>query len=218
MGFIKKKFRSIKKLPDCFFVPIVLLVKMAKLLMRTEFVDPLKHIEISMFPYISVTWHNRLLFFPVMFPRKIRERTAAIISPSRDGQYVTDLVRLFGVTPIRGSTSKRGAMALNESIEWLSKGYNVSITPDGPRGPRYCMSKGPVILASKTGFPVLPISVNYTSYWQTKSWDGFRIPKPWSKVSLVIGEPTNIPPDLDEEQIEYWRKMIEKKLMELSID
>ena len=218
LDLLKKRFRKIKKLPDFLFLPIVCIVKLMKLFMRSETLDPFNCLDNSKFPFITVTWHNRLLFFPVMFPREIRRRTSAIISASRDGQYVADLVRMFGVEVIRGSSSKRGAAALAESIRYLGRGYNVSITPDGPRGPRYTMSNGPVILASKTGFPVLPIAVNSTSYWEFRSWDRFRIPKPWAKLSLLVGEPIKIPPDLSENEIEEWRTLLENKLKELSRD
>lgn len=180
--------------------------------------DKYKTIDPEKFPFITITWHNRLLFFPAVFPEEIRKRTAAIISASRDGQYLADIVSLFGVTPVRGSSRKKGFAALSEAFEMLSKGYNVSITPDGPRGPKYVMSKGPVILASKTGRPVLPIAVNSSKYWELKSWDAFRIPKPFSKLELLMGEPIYIPPNLSEEEIESWRLILENKLKELSGD
>lgn len=186
--------------------------------MRFELSDPHSTIDVAKFPFITVTWHNRLLFFPVVFPRKVRKRTMAVISASRDGQYLADIVGLFGISTIRGSSSKKGFSALSEALQYLGKGYNVSITPDGPRGPKYRMSNGPVILASRTGYPVLPIAVNSSSYWELRSWDRFRIPKPWAKLSLLMGEPLKIPSNLSEEQIEEWRLIIETKLNELSKD
>ncbi len=218
MAWFKKRFRQIKKLPDWVFMPLVLLVKIMKSCMRTEVRDPFNAADPAKFPYVTVTWHNRLLFFPAMFPYEIRRRTSAVISASRDGQYVADVARLFGLEVIRGSSYRRGAGALSEAFDYLARGYNVSITPDGPRGPKYTMSNGPVILASKTGFPVLPIAVNSSSYWEIKSWDRFRIPKPWAKVTLVLGEPIKVPPNLSDEDMEKWRKILEDKLKEVSMD
>jgi lysophospholipid acyltransferase (LPLAT)-like uncharacterized protein len=213
---LKKKFRKIKKLPSWLFIPLVFFIRFMKFCMRIEIQDPNGCMDTDTYPYITVTWHNRLLFFPAMFPKYARKKTAALISASRDGQYVADVVRLFGIRSIRGSSSRRGGVALHESLKCLNDKCNLSITPDGPRGPRYQMSRGPVIMASKTGFPVLPISVNYSSYWEAKSWDKFQVPKPWAKVTLVMGDPINIPPDLSNEEVEEWRRLLEQKLNAIS--
>ena len=218
MASLKKKFRSIKKLPAWVFVPLVLLLKVWKVCMRGELLDPHEAIRLEKFPIITVTWHNRLMFFPAVFTRAIRRRTSAIISASRDGQYVSDIVGLFGITAVRGSSSKRGHRALVEAIRMLRNGYTVSITPDGPRGPKYRMSQGPIILASKTGLPIVPITVVASSYWELPSWDRFQIPKPWGKLTGIVGEPQPIPPDLDEAGIEHWRQVIETQLLELGGD
>lgn len=187
------------------------------LFLRCRVIDFHDCINIDKLPYITVTWHNRLLFYPLMFKKIFRLRTYAMISPSRDGQYITDLAKQFGVLSIRGSSRKRSAGVLNEAVAILNRFYNVSMTPDGPRGPKYKMSQGPVILASKTGYPILPISVNSSRYWQLRSWDNFQIPKPFCKLQLVAGESINIPRNLTETEIERWREYVEVKLNEISI-
>jgi lysophospholipid acyltransferase (LPLAT)-like uncharacterized protein len=216
LKYLKKKFRNIKKLPNFLFIIPVSAVKLSKLCMRTELVDPFKCIDPDKFPFITVTWHNRLLFFPVMFTRPIREKTVAMVSASRDGQYVTDICRLFGIKSVRGSSSKKGFIAFNDALKFLKDRCNISITPDGPRGPRYKMSRGPIVLASKTGYPVLPVSINYSAYWEIRSWDRFQIPKPWAKVSLVLGEPIKIPDNISDADIEKWRKTAEDALNAIS--
>lgn len=217
MKKILKSYRKIKKLPTWLFFPIALFIKILKtFFMRSRIVDPHHCIDINKLPYITVTWHNRLLFFPAMFAKKFRVRTYALISPSRDGQYVVDLISHFGVRSIRGSSFKRGALALKEGEGILNKGYVLSITPDGPRGPKYQMSIGPILLASKTGYPILPLSINASKYWELKSWDNFQIPKPGAKIELVAGESIKIPPNLSGEEIEKWRFFVEKKLLEIS--
>ncbi len=218
MGFIKKQFRQIKKFPRWVFIPFYLLIKLLKFTMKSSMIDPFGMISHSAFPYVTITWHNRLLFFPAMFTKDVTARTAAMISPSRDGQYLSDIVSLFGVTPVRGSSSKKGVSAMLESVRFIEKGFNVSITPDGPRGPKYSMSAGPVVLASMTGRPIVPMTVNYSKYWALKSWDGFRIPKPFSEVKLIVGEPINIPQNLDDAEIEKWRVLLQDTLNKLSVD
>ena len=93
----------------------------------------------------------------------------------------------------------------------------VVLTPDGPRGPRYHMSKGPIHIASQLGIPVIALGINYSSYWSVKSWDGFRIPKPWSKLTLIIGRELNIPSEMTEEEFEHWRKEAEDELNRASL-
>ncbi|MCF7790428.1 MAG: lysophospholipid acyltransferase family protein [Victivallales bacterium] len=216
---IFEPFKKIKKLPSWIYFFAALILKFSKtFLIRTEIVDIDNAFEQNDRgkPFITVTWHNRLLYFPAMFPKKYRKRTYALISPSRDGQYVVDLISRFGVRSIRGSTFKRGASALKKCEEVLKKGAVLSITPDGPRGPKYKMSKGPVILASRTGVSILPVAINASKYWQTKTWDNFQIAKPGAKVKLVLGKPIEIPGDLTDEELKKWQKIVEDKLIDAS--
>jgi lysophospholipid acyltransferase (LPLAT)-like uncharacterized protein len=218
MKLFKKKFRSIKKLPDWLFLPPALLLKFLKTFcMRTTIEDPNNYTENAR-SAITVTWHNRLMYFPAMFPAVTRKRTKAVVSASRDGQYITDLVAHFGIGSLRGSSSRKGANAQRGAIKALEEGYHVSITPDGPRGPKYKMSRGPIHLASITGRPIIPVSINASSYWSIKSWDRFQIPKPFAKLTLILGDMIEIPPNLNEDELEKWRKIVEDKLMEITKD
>lgn len=214
---LKKKFRQIKKLPSWVYYPPALMVSAAKSFMRLKLVDPTGSMDMAKLPYITVTWHNRLLFFPTAFPKQYRLRTYALVSPSRDGQYVADFISRFGVRTVRGSTNKRAASALLEAIKVLGEGCNLSVTPDGPRGPRHKMSMGPIALSSLTGFPILPVSVNASSYWELPTWDGFQIPKPWARLELRIGAPIQVPKGQDDAALETWRQKAGKALMDISV-
>lgn len=214
---ILKSYRKVKKLPDFLFVILAWIMRIMKsCLMKSTMVDPYGCIAMDKLPYITVTWHNRLFFYPLMFEKKYRLRTYAMISTSRDGQYIADLAKQFGVMSVRGSSKKRAAGVLNEALSILKKGNNVSMTPDGPRGPKYKLSMGPIILSSLTGYPILPVSVNASRYWKLKSWDNFQIPKPFCKLELAIGESIKIPPKLSDEEMEKWRKIVEEKLNAVS--
>ena len=213
---LKKQVRKIKKPPVWIFAPLVLFIRFLKICMRTHLQDPNNCLDTATYPYIVITWHNRLLFFAAIMPGFARKRTAAMISRSRDGQYLSNIMKLFGVNTVRGSSSKRGAGALRESITHLKNGYNVAITPDGPRGPRYKLSCGPIILASKTGTPILPLTINSSSYWELKSWDKFQIPKPWARVNLIIGDPIYVPQDLSDEEMKEWQIKVETQLNKIS--
>ncbi len=216
MGYIKQKFRDTKKLPDWIFVILAGILRLLRrIFFRIEVIDPDDLIHKSR-QLVTVTWHNRLLYFPVIFPHEVRKRTVAVVSASRDGQYIADLIKCFGLRAARGSSSKAGMQAQLEAARALKEGNHVSFTPDGPRGPRYHMSKGPVHLASLHGTSVVPIAINASRYWECRSWDRFQIPKPFSKLTLVIGKPIPIPPDLTPEELEHYRKKAEDALNEIS--
>ncbi len=218
MSKLKKKFRQIQKLPGWLFIPPALLIKFLKaFIMRTKIIDPLNLIENAR-GHVTVTWHNRLMFFPAMFPKATRKRTVAVVSPSRDGQYIVDLISRFGLKSLRGSSNKKGAVVQREAIKAINDGFHVSFTPDGPRGPKYRMSRGPVHLASITGTPIIPISINASSYWEVKSWDNFQIPKPFARLTMILSEPIKIPANLTEDELEYWRVTVEAALMKITVD
>ena len=218
MGVLKKKFRSVKKLPDWIFILPALLMKLIfKCLFRFELIDKNGSVERAR-GYIGMAWHNRLLFFAPAFPRRIRKRSVAVVSASRDGQYVSDFIKCFGIGSLRGSSSKKGVNALLGAIHAIKEGKNVVFTPDGPRGPRYVLKPGPVMLASKTGAPVVPLAINASRYWSVKSWDGFQIPKPFAKLTMIIGDPIMVPADLDADGIEKWRKIIEESMNNINQD
>ncbi|MDB6146482.1 MAG: hypothetical protein JWO45_146, partial [Spartobacteria bacterium] len=131
--------------------------------------------------YIGSLWHNRLLILPFVLKRFVSNRRgAALISASRDGELLTDAIRRYGFQVVRGSSSKLGASALLQLSDVLTRGGDVVITPDGPRGPAYELGPGMVFLAQKTGAAVMPINMEYSSCWRFKSWDRFILPRPFS--------------------------------------
>ena len=216
MNVLKKKFRSIKKFPTwIYWLPARLMQLALHTLYRYEINDPENWAEKAQ-GIVGVCWHNRLFFFAAAFPAAVRKRTCAVVSASRDGQYIADLIKCFGLRSARGSSSKGGAQAQLEASRALKAGNHVSFTPDGPRGPRYHLSKGPIPLASLHQVPVVPVAVNASRYWECKSWDRFQIPKPFSTLTVMIGEPIPIPADLDAEGLEKYRKIVEAALNEVS--
>ncbi|MFA6716577.1 MAG: lysophospholipid acyltransferase family protein [Victivallaceae bacterium] len=219
MQSFKKKFRNIKKLPNwIFFILAVFLKCMARCLFRIKIEDPNNYIPADE-NFVVVIWHNRLLFMPAIFPKKARVRTKAVISASRDGQYIADIVHQFGLQTVRGSSSREGAKAQRGALEAIEENWHVVFTPDGPRGPKYHMHPGPIHLASNTNRRIVPVMINASRYWQLKSWDGFQIPKPFSKLTLIIGDATSIPQGISgKAELEKWRKITEEKLLAITKD
>ena len=162
---------------------------------------------------IWVFWHNRLFIIPRLLNRYLPQRPgSALTSASKDGEIVAAFLQQFHIHPIRGSSSRRGAAALLEMKRFIAQGYDVAITPDGPRGPRYRLNAGPIALAQKTGALVMPILVQYSRFWQLKSWDAFRIPKPFARVDITILPLHTVPPTPDDAAFEAERVKLETLL------
>lgn len=166
--------------------------------------------------YIGALWHNRLLIFPLVLRRFFPNRHgAALISASRDGDLLSDAIRRFDYDVVRGSSSKLGATAILQLSDGLSKRGDVVITPDGPRGPAYALGPGIIFLAQKTGAAVLPMNMEYSSCWRVKSWDRFIIPRPFSKVRVIIGRPEPIQSTSSGEEFEAERLRLQNVMMSL---
>ncbi len=164
-------------------------------------------------PLIGAFWHNRLLMVPILYHRfGGGHHSYCLTSPSKDGAIVAGVMERFRIGSVRGSSSRRGAAALLEMAAVLEKGDDMAITPDGPRGPRYHFHPGAVKLAQLTGAPLMLLTVEYSRYWELKSWDGFRIPKPFARVDVVFGRLHYIPAGLTDEAFEAQRASLEAEM------
>ncbi len=149
---------------------------------------------------VLVSWHNRSLFLAPLAPKFLRSWGRPLVSASRDGEYISTLIRFFGFQSVRGSSSRGGAEALLALRHCIDRFEAPMLTVDGPRGPRYVVHPGAAALASSSGSPIIPIMVNAESYWEMKSWDRMQIPKPFSRVTYIVGEPLVIPPTATQEE------------------
>ncbi|HJT81128.1 MAG TPA: lysophospholipid acyltransferase family protein [Chthoniobacterales bacterium] len=166
--------------------------------------------------YIGSLWHNRLLIMPHILKKFTPARHgAALISASRDGELLTMAIHRFGFGVVRGSSSRMGASALLQLTEVLASGGDVVITPDGPLGPVYQLGPGLVFLAQKTGAPVLPMNIEYSSCWRIKNWDRFIIPRPFSRVRVTFGEPVQVAATKTDEEFEAERLRLQELMMSL---
>jgi lysophospholipid acyltransferase (LPLAT)-like uncharacterized protein len=166
--------------------------------------------------YIGSLWHNRLLLISYVLKRFAPHRPGAgLISASRDGDLVADLTQRFGFNVVRGSSSRMGASAILEMSNVLASGRDLLITPDGPRGPAYELGPGIIFLAQKSGAPVLPINLEYSSCWRLKSWDRFILPRPFSKVRVIFGSPHRVGSTSTPEEFETERLRLQSAMMAL---
>lgn len=167
-------------------------------------------------PVIFAIWHNRLLMLPRVFaPCFPTRQSYGLISASRDGDLIAIFIERSGYGTIRGSSSRKGVIALRQLVETLAAGGNVLVTPDGPRGPVYHASQGVVFLAQKSGAPVVPIHMEYSSCWRLKSWDRFVVPRPFAKLRAIFGAPIQMRPMENADQSEAERLGLQKAMMSL---
>lgn len=131
-------------------------------------------------------WHDRIIPGTYFF----REHGIIVLSSSSfDSEYTARCIQRLGFGIVKGSSSRGGARALVRMIRMMKSGFEMAFTIDGPRGPRYKAKSGPIILAKKTGNPLMPFVIECEDYWTLKSWDRLQIPKPFTKANLIIGEP-----------------------------
>ena len=160
-------------------------------------------------------WHNRIFAGTYFF----RERGIVIItSQSFDGEYIARFIQRFGYGAVRGSSTRGGVGALVKMIRLSKKKLPMGFSVDGPRGPRYVAKTGAVLLAKKTGNPLMPFVFECEKFWTLNNWDKMQIPKPFTRAKLFIGKPVYVAKDADEAEIENKRLELQKKLDEAAAD
>jgi lysophospholipid acyltransferase (LPLAT)-like uncharacterized protein len=137
-------------------------------------------------PPILVFWHGRIL--PATLFWRDRE-IVVMISENFDGEWATQLIARFGYRAARGSTSRGGSRALLMLRRELAAGHPVGFAVDGPRGPARVVQPGAAWLSGATGYPIIPFHIEARRQWTSTSWDRAQVPKPFSRVALVVGAP-----------------------------
>jgi lysophospholipid acyltransferase (LPLAT)-like uncharacterized protein len=150
---------------------------------------------------IVAAWHSTILLLPSGWTRLIRKwqpqktKAAMLISLSKDGEPVAKAIKHLGLDAVRGSSTfkkksrdKGGMRALAEALRIIKNGGVICITPDGPRGPAQVAQNGPVVMAQRTGAPILPYAIVSSPEKRLKTWDRFRIPYPFTRGAIIFGE------------------------------
>ena len=144
---------------------------------------------------ILVAWHGRSLI-----PANVlRNRDCwALISLSRDGEVQNGVFKRFGFHTVRGSTKRGGVRGALQMARKVKEGGVLAFTPDGPRGPSHKVQPGVILMAEKSGAPIVPIGASASRRWLLGSWDRYMIPQPFARGYFLAGEPIYVPPGLDE--------------------
>src|SRR6266446_5145734 len=159
---------------------------------------------------IYTFWHNRV-FLSTYFWR--RRRIVVMTSQSFDGEYIARFIQRFGYGAARGSSTRGAVGAVIEMTRLMRAGCPTAFTIDGPKGPRYVAKMGAVLLAKKTGQPILPFTITADRFWEAKkSWDGFQLPYPFSRARVTIAPPIFVPADADENTLNAKRDELQQAL------
>lgn len=183
--------------------------------LRREVIGDFESLNGHSAPIIHVLWHNQILASPYLWRKMYPRRECVVLtSASKDGVVLASAVKVFKVGAVHGSSSRRGAAAIVALRRAAKQGKDLVFTPDGPRGPRYQLQPGVVKIAQTTGLLIVPMHIEYLSCWTLKTWDRFRVPKPFSKVRITLREAITVPRELDEEGFEKERLRLEKSLLQ----
>jgi lysophospholipid acyltransferase (LPLAT)-like uncharacterized protein len=147
-------------------------------------------------------WHERLPLMPMLwriaqdrYPVLRPLKPHVLVSRSRDGRFIGDVVGRFGLGLVHASSSSGGGIGLLALARLIEEGAPVGITPDGPRGPRRVAAPGIAQLAALTGVPVLPVAAATTRHRLLPSWDRMMLPLPFGRGCVAIGALIEVPPD-----------------------
>jgi hypothetical protein len=211
-------------LQRCAAFLIWLLVSLVSTTIRYRMKDPHGFLQrTDLGQAIYCVWHNRLalavkIYFAVGRRRPASPGLAGLVSASKDGALLANIFEKFGIRPVRGSSSRRGPQALRELASWAERGYDLSITPDGPRGPRYVVADGAVALAQITGLPLVPAAYHLNWKITLKSWDGFQIPLPFARCEVTTGRVLFVPREASDAEREKLRLELQSELRTISRD
>jgi len=196
------------------YLALVLLPFIASLLIRFLYLTNKKNFEapaeITDEPVIFACWHGELLMLPYMYKyyRK-KPHAKVLISNHFDGELISRTIKYFGLGTLAGSTTRNAARVLIQSIKTLKNGYDIGITPDGPKGPRREVADGIIIMAQKAKANIILIEIKPTKFWQLNSWDKFIIPKPFGTLNYYASKEI----DVSGMDLEEARTLVRKGLL-----
>ena len=165
-------------------------------------------------PRIYVFWHE-YIFVPLYLRGNCD--LAMLLSRHKDANILAEVAGHVGFDCVRGSTNKGAAAAMLE-MRRLGRDMHLTITPDGPRGPRRQLAIGPIYLASRLGLPIVPLGFGVDRPWRMNSWDRFALPRPFSRARGVVGPDIHVPADLNREQLDVCRQDVEQILNDVTTE
>ena len=191
-----------------------LAVRMIGFTLRFETIggEKLEPIETDGHLPIYTSWHDRILASTYFF----RDRRIIVLSSnSLDSEYTARCIQRFGFGIVKGSSSRGAVGGLVGMIRMMKKGFPTAFTIDGPRGPRYEVKMGPILLAKKTGNPVLPFVIECKRCWRLGSWDKLQVPRPFARAAVIFGEPIYVSPKGGDAELDAKLRELQSSLDDL---
>jgi lysophospholipid acyltransferase (LPLAT)-like uncharacterized protein len=161
---------------------------------------------------IYSAWHSEVLLSTYFWKHR---QIVVMTSQSFDGEYIARFIKRFGYGAARGSSTRGSTGAMVEMVRLMRLGRPAGFTIDGPKGPRHVAKMGSVLLAKKTGQPIMPFSVTAQHYWQANSWDRLQVPKPFTRARVDIARPIYVPSDANNQELLTKRNELQQALDEL---
>jgi lysophospholipid acyltransferase (LPLAT)-like uncharacterized protein len=192
-----------------------ILIKLVGKTLRCQIVgeEHLNSITRAGFLPIYTFWHNRIFLGTYFFRNR---RIVIMTSRSKDGEYIARFIQRFGYGVVRGSSTRGAVAGLVELVRLMRAKCPAGFSIDGPKGPKYVAKMGAVLLAKKTGNPILPFSLTPAKRVTIRSWDGLLIPLPFTKVLLEFARPIYVASDADEQTRDTKRQQLQQELDNLT--
>jgi lysophospholipid acyltransferase (LPLAT)-like uncharacterized protein len=165
---------------------------------------------------IYVFWHSRILLLSYLYKQS---GAAIMVSKSADGEIIAQILQRQGQLTVRGSTRKGGLLALARQITVMHNETRPGVVvPDGPQGPRHRVQPGVILLAQKTGCPIIPVTYSAKRRKIFNSWDRFVLPWPATPCIVIYGRPVNVPSKLDVTSFNACTQELESELNRITAD
>ena len=168
--------------------------------------------------FVIAFWHGSMFVGWFLHRPTAQGRISALVSQSKDGEYLSTILERWNYSMIRGSSHIGGKEAMQLMVDAVQSGSPLAITPDGPRGPRCEMKMGAVRTAQRTNVPLVLAGIAMEQKKVLRSWDKFEVPMPFSKVAVHYSDPVTVPQELSGEPLDEFKKGMESELNRLTQD
>ena len=161
-------------------------------------------------PAIYSFWHQCIFPAAALFRG---QGVGVMTSLSFDGEFIARVIEQLGFRAVRGSSSRGAVGVLLGMRREVEAGEAVAFTIDGPRGPRFVAKPGPVMLARKTGAPIMVfhLGVDRGKTFE-KTWDHFLLPMPFARAVIFFAPPIYVPKDASVELMEAKHAEMQREL------
>lgn len=165
---------------------IIYLLYAATIELRTTTVNSRYHPRnlASDFNAIYVFWHSKLF---MIMPMGRNSHMGVLTLLDWKNFFYDKLCRFFRYRTISVTGNSSAARKLKEMVD---DGFSIALAVDGPAGPAGVVKTGAIYLAQKTKKPIITVDIKFAHSIRLRNrWDKFEIPFPFTRTTLIIGDP-----------------------------